>query len=130
MQAQCRGRGRVGEAAGGQHEVERGEARRRLVDGGEVDRGVLADRGARAVAGLDAADALRRQRAGDCRGNPELQAEPDAGLRAPFPPSRIRACAGTGTDANGAGRAKVAELVPDDRFRRRFRCNRAGGCPP
>ena len=34
-----------------------------LGDRGEIDRGVLADRGVRAAAGLDAADALRRQRA-------------------------------------------------------------------
>ena len=33
-------------------------------DGGEVDRGVLADRGVRAAAGLDAEDAFGRERAG------------------------------------------------------------------
>ena len=33
-------------------------------DRGEIDRGILADRGVRASAGLDAEDALRRQRAG------------------------------------------------------------------
>ena len=46
-------------------QVEVGELRVHLVDGGEVDRGVLADRGVRTAAGLDAEhDAFRLQRAG------------------------------------------------------------------
>ena len=41
-----------------------GKRRRSLGDAREVDAGVLADRGVRAAAGLDAHDPLRRQRAG------------------------------------------------------------------
>ena len=41
-----------------------GKARLQVVDRGEVHRGVLADRGVRAAAGLDADDALGRQRLG------------------------------------------------------------------
>ena len=47
-----------------QDQVEVGEAPHQVVDGGEVDRGVLADRGVRAAAGLDPDDALERQRLG------------------------------------------------------------------
>ena len=47
-----------------QDQVELGELAPHVGDGGEVDRGVLADRGVRAAAGLDTGDALRRKRAG------------------------------------------------------------------
>src|SRR5262249_56773388 len=43
-------------------EVEPGEATGYVRDGCEVDRGVLADRGVRAAAGLDPDDALRVER--------------------------------------------------------------------
>ena len=47
-----------------QHEIELREFLPHLGDRREVDRGILADRGMRAAAGLDAGDALGRERAG------------------------------------------------------------------
>ncbi len=47
-----------------QDHVERREAAVEIGDGGEIDRSVLADRGMRAAAGLDAEDAIGRKRAG------------------------------------------------------------------
>ena len=58
------GRGEVVAAGFDQHQIELGKLRSHLGDRGEVDRGVLADRGVRTAAGLDAGDALGRQRAG------------------------------------------------------------------
>ena len=55
-------RGEVVAAAFDEHDVEIAEARREPVDRFEVDRGVLADRRVRTAAGLDADDAVRRQR--------------------------------------------------------------------
>ena len=63
-QLRAEGGGQVVAAALDQDQVERGEAARQVGDAGEVDRGVLADRGVRAAAGLDAQDALGRQGAG------------------------------------------------------------------
>ncbi len=56
-----KGRGKVVAARFDQDQVELREQPVHLGDRGEVDRGVLADRGMRAAAGLDAADALGRQ---------------------------------------------------------------------
>jgi hypothetical protein len=59
------GRERCGEivAAGfDQHQVEIGKFGAHVGDRGEVHRGVLADRGMRAAAGLDAGDTIGRQR--------------------------------------------------------------------
>ena len=50
-----------------QHQIELGEFLAHLGDRGEVDRGVLADRGVRAAAGLDTGNALGRKRAGTTR---------------------------------------------------------------
>ena len=47
-----------------QNEIERGKFLSHLRDGGKVDRGVLADRGVRTAAGLDAGNPLGRQRPG------------------------------------------------------------------
>ena len=58
------GRGEIVAAGFDQNKVERGKAPAHVVDRREVDRGVLADRGVRTAAGLDAHDALGRQRAG------------------------------------------------------------------
>ena len=58
------GGGEVVAAALDEEQFERREARHHVLHGGEVDGGVLADGGVRAAAGLDAGDALRRQRAG------------------------------------------------------------------
>ena len=55
------GRGEVVAAALDQAELAGREEAAHARDGGEVDRGVLADRGVRAAAGLDALDALRRR---------------------------------------------------------------------
>src|SRR5260221_530623 len=49
--------------ASDEDQVEPGDALVLLGHGGEVDRGVLGDRRVRAAAGLDAGDALRRERA-------------------------------------------------------------------
>ena len=59
-----KGRGEIVAAGFDQHQIEIGKLGAHLGDGGEIDRGVLADRGVRAAAGLDAGDALGRQRAG------------------------------------------------------------------
>src|SRR5688572_28087347 len=56
------GRGEVVAAGFDEHHIELGEAARQAVDRLEVDRRVLADRGVRAAAGLDADDALGRER--------------------------------------------------------------------
>src|SRR5262249_5764325 len=56
------GRGEVVAARFDEDKVEPGEAPDDVRDGGEVDRGVLADRGVRAAAGLDPDDALRMER--------------------------------------------------------------------
>src|SRR5262249_57239893 len=63
--------GELGREGGGEivaarldeNQVEIGEAPAHVGDGREVDRGVLADGGVRAAAGLDAGDPLRRERA-------------------------------------------------------------------
>ena len=47
-----------------QHDFEIAKSRPHLGDGGEVDRGILADRGMRATAGLDPNDTFGRQGAG------------------------------------------------------------------
>ena len=47
-----------------ENQIEPGKQPAHFGDRGEIDRGVLADRGVRAAAGLDAEDALGRQRAG------------------------------------------------------------------
>ena len=47
-----------------QNQIERGKLLLHLRNGGEIDRGVLADGGVRAAAGLDAGDALGGKRAG------------------------------------------------------------------
>ncbi len=59
-----KGRGEIVAAGFDQHQIEIGKARAHVGDGGEIDRGILADRGMRTAAGLDAGDALGRQRAG------------------------------------------------------------------
>src|SRR6185437_2371836 len=51
-------------AALDQDEVERGKSCAQLRHARQIDAGILADRGVRAAAGLDAHDALRRQRTG------------------------------------------------------------------
>ena len=58
-QLRAEGRGEIVAAGFDEDEVEAREAPAHLVDRREVDRGVLADRGVRAAAGLDADDALR-----------------------------------------------------------------------
>ena len=58
------GRGEIVAAALDENEIEIGKAAVHLGDRGEIDRGVLADRRMRAAAGLDADDALGRERAG------------------------------------------------------------------
>ncbi len=57
-------RGEIVAAGFDQDQVEAGKLRAHLRDRGEVGRSVLADRRVRAAAGLDAGDAVRRQRAG------------------------------------------------------------------
>jgi len=49
------GRGQIVAAGLDQHEIERGEFLPHVGDRGEIDRGVLADRGVRTAAGLDPA---------------------------------------------------------------------------
>ena len=56
------GGGEIVAAGFDQHHVEIGKFRAHVGDRGEIHRGVLADRGVRAAAGLDAGDAIRRQR--------------------------------------------------------------------
>ena len=58
------GRGQIVAAGFDQHQIEIGKFLSHVGDRGEIDRGVLADRGVRAAAGLDAGDALGRERAG------------------------------------------------------------------
>jgi hypothetical protein len=55
------GRGEVVAARFDEHHVEIGNARPELRHGGEVDRGILPDRGMRAAAGLDPPDAIGGQ---------------------------------------------------------------------
>ena len=56
-------RGEIVAAGFDQHQVEIGKFRAHVGNRCEIHRGVLADRGVRAAAGLDADDAVRRQRA-------------------------------------------------------------------
>ena len=58
------GGGEIVAAGFDQHQIEIGKLGAHLRDGGEIDGGILADRGVRAAAGLHAHDALRGQRAG------------------------------------------------------------------
>ncbi len=87
-----------------QHQIETWKFRPHIGDRGEVHRGVLADRGMRAAAGLDAGDAIRRQRS---RAHQEF--------RIPF-----------GVDVVG-DRGDVVAAGPSARFfpiRRDLRCRR------
>jgi len=56
------GRGKVIATGLDQHQIEIGKFRAHVGHGREIHRGVLADRGMRAAAGLDAGNAVRRQR--------------------------------------------------------------------
>ena len=57
-------RGEIVAAGFDQHQIEIGKFLSHVGDRGEIDRGILADRGVRTAAGLDAGDALGRERAG------------------------------------------------------------------
>ena len=62
LRRECRGQ--IVAAGFDQHQIEIGKFLSHVGDRGEIDRGILADRGVRTAAGLDAGDALGRERAG------------------------------------------------------------------